>query len=257
VIVDDLGYAVSLAGPVCRVVSLVPSLTEALAVSAPGMLVGATDWCVHPTGLDVVRVRGTKNPDLARIVALAPDLVVASQEENREQDVVALREAGISVWVTDIRTVEGAFGSIDQLLELLDAPHRGWLAEARKAWRAPALVNAAYRVRAVVAIWRRPWMFLGHDTYAGDVLRRLGVDNVLANDPSRYPRLDVDDLPAHDLVVLPDEPYHFTPQDGPESFPAGTTALVDGQALTWYGPRMITAPALLVEQLSATCGTRR
>jgi len=250
VFADDLGYAVPLTSPVRRVVSLVPSLTEAIAVSAPGLLVGATDWCVHPDDLAVVRVRGTKNPDIETIVRLAPDLVVASEEENREADVVALRAAGIPVWVTDIRTVGGAFESIERLLDGLSAPDREWLAAARDAWRNPESGTAAYRRRAVVAIWRRPWMFLGRDTYAGDVLRRLGVDNVLAGHAERYPRIDLADLPPHDLVVLPDEPYAFAATDGPEAFGDTATALVNGQALTWYGPRMISAPVELSRQLT-------
>ena len=62
--VDDLGENVPLAGPPTRVVSLVPSITEAVAVSVPGLLVGATDYCVHPAGLDVARVGGSKYPTL-------------------------------------------------------------------------------------------------------------------------------------------------------------------------------------------------
>ena len=84
---DDLGADVPLAGPARRIVSLVPSLTEAIAATARGRLVGATDWCTHPADLEemgVTRVRGTKNPDRPAIEALRPDLVVANQEENRE-----------------------------------------------------------------------------------------------------------------------------------------------------------------------------
>ena len=75
-----------------------PSLTEAVAVSAPGRLVGATDWCTHPAGLAVTRVRGTKNPERARIAALAPDHVTANREENRKLDVVRLAGDGLAVW---------------------------------------------------------------------------------------------------------------------------------------------------------------
>ncbi|HWJ09641.1 MAG TPA: helical backbone metal receptor, partial [Nocardioides sp.] len=78
---DDLGHDVPLPGPPTRIVSLVPSITEALATDAPDRLVGATEWCTHPADLDVTRVRGTKNPDLAAIRALSPDLVVANKEE--------------------------------------------------------------------------------------------------------------------------------------------------------------------------------
>ena len=86
--VDDAGAAVPLASEVSRIVSLVPSLTEALAVSCPEKLVAATDWCTHPADLVVARVGGTKNPDLEAVGALAPDLVVASDEENRRDSQV-------------------------------------------------------------------------------------------------------------------------------------------------------------------------
>src|SRR6478735_4005905 len=129
---DDLGADVPLRAPATRVVSLVPSLTEALAVTAPDRLVGATDWCTHPVDLDVTRVRGTKNPDLAVIRALSPDLVVANKEENRELDVRRLREAGVRVWVTDIETVPQAIGSLERLFdEALGWERPGWLGEAR------------------------------------------------------------------------------------------------------------------------------
>src|SRR5579875_1134003 len=109
---DDLGYPLQMAGPPRRVVSLVPSLTEALAVTVPERLAGATDWCTHPAGLDVPRVRGTKNPNRAAILDLAPDLVVANREENRQHDVAKLRAAGVPVWVTEIETVEAGLRSL-------------------------------------------------------------------------------------------------------------------------------------------------
>src|SRR3954454_913895 len=103
---DDLGHPVEVVRPARRVVSLVPSLTEAIAATRPEALVGATDWCTHPADLAVTRVRGTKNPDRAAIAALQPDIVLANREENRELDVRSLREAGIAVWVTEIETVD-------------------------------------------------------------------------------------------------------------------------------------------------------
>src|SRR6201985_3705236 len=106
---DDLGSPVPVAGPAARVVSLVPSLTESVAVTRPDALAGATIWCTHPGDLNVARVRGTKNPDLAAIAALDPDIVLANQEENRRVDVERLRAAGVTVWVTVIRTLDEAF----------------------------------------------------------------------------------------------------------------------------------------------------
>ena len=248
---DDSGAAVPLQSEVSRIVSLVPSLTEALALSCPEKLVGATDWCTHPADLRVARVRGTKNPDLAAIAELAPDLVIANDEENRQGDLDVLRGQGIPVWVTDIRTVDQALASIERVLRAVNAGDTGWVAEARESWAQTPAVLGGRRLRAVVPIWRRPWMYLGRDTYAGDVLRRLGVDNVLGENPERYPKLDLGQLPEVDLVVLPDEPYQFAETDGPESFPGTPVALVSGRFLTWYGPAMVEAPQALLASLRA------
>jgi ABC-type Fe3+-hydroxamate transport system substrate-binding protein len=240
---DDLGLDVPVPATVRRVVSIVPSLTEAVATTAPGLLVGATDYCTHPGDLAVTRIRGTKNPDVAAIAALAPDLVVANQEENRPADLAELRDCGIAVHVTDVRTVDGAFGSLARMLAACGLDRPAWLDEAEAAWA--ALPVPARRRRAVVPIWRRPWMAVGRDTFTGAVLHRLGVDNALAGSPDRYPRFDPARLPDHDLVVLPDEPYPFTADDGPEAFPGRPAALVSGRLLTWYGPSLTEAARAL------------
>ncbi|WP_329555836.1 helical backbone metal receptor [Streptomyces sp. NBC_00696] len=235
-----------------RVVSLVPSLTEAIAVSLPGVVVGATDWCSHPPDLDVARVGGTKNPKLDPILALAPDLVIANEEENREPDLTALREAGVAVLVTEVRDVPQAFEELARVLDACGAPSRPrWLDEAEQAWA--QLPEPEGRITAVVPIWRRPWMVLGRDTFAGDVLSRLGVDNTYATHAERYPRAPLDELrsTAPDLVVLPDEPYRFTADDGPEAFAGLPCALVSGRHLTWYGPSLGEAPRVLGAALRA------
>ncbi|WP_328347431.1 helical backbone metal receptor [Micromonospora sp. NBC_00421] len=237
-----------------RVVSLVPSLTEAVAATVPEMLVGATDWCVHPAGLDVARVGGSKYPDLDRIRELRPDLVLLNVEENRRADADALTAAGVPVLVTYPRTVPQALDELAGMLAALGVTGEPrWLTDARRAWADPT-VGAGVR-RAVVPVWRRPWVVLGGDTFAGDVLRRLGVVNLYDDDPERYPRPGLDALRARrpDLVVLPDEPYAFTAEDGPDAFPGVPCALVSGRHLTWYGPSLAEAPALLTAQL-AVCG---
>jgi ABC-type Fe3+-hydroxamate transport system substrate-binding protein len=245
---DDVGREVVVPDRVRRVVSLVPSLTEAVAVTAPGLLVGATNWCSHPPDLDVVRVRGTKNPDVDAVVALRPDVVCANAEENRAADLDKLRAAGLAVWVTAPTTVPEALRSLDRLLRQacrLDRP--GWLGEAELTWS--TLPAVAVRRRAVVPIWRRPWMALGRDTFAGDVLARLGIDNVLAGHTERYPKVDLASLPDYDLVVLPDEPYAFSLDDGPEAFES-PVACVSGRHLTWYGPSLVDAPLVLAASLA-------
>ncbi len=248
---DDLGHPVEVSRPVGRVVSLVPSLTESVAATRPEALAGATDWCTHPAGLDVTRVRGTKNPNLAAIAALRPGLVLANQEENRRLDVERLRAAGVPVWVTVIRTLEEAIASLRRMFAVgLGWPEPPWLASAEQAWRAPP---AGPRLRTVIPVWRDPWMVVGSATFTGDLAARLGLDNVYGGHPERYPHVTLDDIMARqpDIVVLPDEPYTFGPADGPEAFPRRRVALVEGRSLTWYGPSLLTARARLAEQIAA------
>lgn len=247
---DDLGHDVAVPTEARRVVSLVPSITEGLAAARPAAVVGATDWCTHPHDLDVLRVRGTKNPDRAAVEAARPDLVVTNQEENRELDVQRLRDAGVAVWVTRIETVDDAFASLDRLFtEALGWGEPAWLADARELWSAPAPTP---RGRVAVPIWRDPWMVVGPRTFTADLLRRLGweVTTGPAADPhERYPHVEVRDLDTSDidLVLLPDEPYMFGPDDGPEAFTTAPTRLVSGRLLTWYGPSLVEAHEVLAD----------
>ena len=239
-----------------RVVSLVPSITEALASVDPEGLVGATDWCTHPADLasyGVARVRGTKNPDLAAIRALRPDVVVANREENRELDVRRLRDSGVRVEVTDIETVPEGVAELERVLDLLGWPHPAWLAEARDLWCGdlPPVTR-----RVVVPIWRDPWMVVGPRTFTADLCRRLGWEVLVPagddqagdqdGEPApRYPTVTAEaiDAAGADAVLLPDEPYVFTGQDGPEAFTRTPVELVSGRLLTWYGPSLVEAAA--------------
>jgi ABC-type Fe3+-hydroxamate transport system substrate-binding protein len=245
--VDDLGEPVVLDRP-RRVVSLVPSITEAVAVSVPGFLVGATDYCTHPSSLDVERVGGSKYPDVDRVLGLQPDLVIANSEENRAEDVDRLRANGIQVWVTEApATVPMALKSLRRLFATAWDLEPDWLTRAEDLWRdtKPA------RLTAVIPVWRRPWVVAGRDTFATDVLRRLGIENVYASHEERYPRPSLQELNDRrpDLVILPDEPYAFTHDDGPESFPGLPYVLVSGRHLTWYGPSLVEARESLLQRL--------
>lgn len=236
---DDLGTPVDLPARAGRVVSLVPSLTEAIAATDRDALVGATDWCTHPGDLEVTRVRGTKNPDTKRIIELAPDLVVANQEENRELDVRRLREAGVNVWVTRIETVPEAIASMRRLfVEALGWGEPEWLSQVAERWSTTVPTYS----EVAVAIWRDPWMVVGRDTFTGDLLARLGCTNHFAESGERYPKADPVEFDREDvLVLLPDEPYVFTQDDGPEVFSRASTQLVNGRLITWYGPSLLEA----------------
>ncbi len=256
-LIDDLGEEVPLRGTPERVVSLVPCLTEAVEASVDGVIVGATDYCTHPVDLDVTRVGGSKYPKVDDVLALHPDLVLANSEENRKEDVERMRADGIPVWVMAApATVPDALGSLRRLLtQAFGIVEPEWLVEAEHAWSE----TLPERTRAVVPVWRKPWVVIGRDTFGGDVLHRLGVANVYADHAERYPRPKRDEIAARfdageaDLLVLPDEPWEFTEHDGPDAFPGVPYVLVSGRYLTWYGPSLVDAH----RELSAALGTPR
>lgn len=236
-----------------RVVSLVPSLTEALCWLGLGHhLIGVSDWCVHPAAAvaKLPKLGGTKTPAIARILALAPDLVIANHEENRRRDVEQLEAAGVPVWVTYPRSVRDGVALLRELAEM------GVTSGARSAQVDPieAAVAAAEaarpprRARVFCPIWKNPWMSVGGDTYAHDLLALCGGENVFADHGDRrYPLVKPDEIvaAAPEIILLPDEPYAFGPREAAElaalDVPAaanGRIHLIDGTLVSWYGPRI-------------------
>jgi hypothetical protein len=151
--------------------------------------------------------------------------------------------------------VDQALESLRRLLvEVLGADEPGWLATATAEWQRPATLPPA---RVVVPIWRDPWMVVGGRTFSGDLLQQLGLTVLFGGGEDRYPKVDLEALVdlRPDLVLLPDEPYPFGPDDGPEAFAGMATALVSGRDLTWYGPSMATSREALSAAVSSALGS--
>jgi ABC-type Fe3+-hydroxamate transport system substrate-binding protein len=236
-----------------RIVSLVPSLTEALfALGLGDRLVAVTDWCVHPAS-DVSalpKVGGTKNPSLDRIRELGPDLVIANREENRQRDVERLEAVGIAVWVTYPRTVREAVALLGELAGLGAPPDRveAVLRPIERAVEDALARRSRRRTRYFCPIWKKPWMSVGRDTYADDLLSVCGGENVFAHHGDRrYPLVELDEVlaAAPEVILLPDEPYSFGPRDVAElaaldlpASAAGRIHAIDGTLVSWYGPRI-------------------
>lgn len=245
--------------PTPSIVSLVPSLTEFVwALGCGQSLVARTRFCVEPRGAveAIPTIGGTKDPDVQAIVSLAPGLVIANREENRREDVEALRAAGLEVLVTDPNTVDEALTMMTSLGRRL-----GRAAEAH------AMVEAALKAlaeplplpspRVFVAVWRRPLLGLGSDAYGHDLLLRAGASNVLAGRP-RYPETTLDEVRAlrPRVILLPDEPFRFTNRHVPPFAAIAPTCLIDGKLLWWYGPRLPDAVRTLRALFAAAGGGR-
>jgi ABC-type Fe3+-hydroxamate transport system substrate-binding protein len=223
-----------------RVVSLVPSVTETLL--AWGVTpVACTRFCEQP---DLPHVGGTKDPDVAAIVDLAPDLVVLCVEENRREDADALTAAGIATAALSIDTVADVGPALAMLAGLVGVPAPP--VEALPPDPEPA-------TRAFVPIWKRPWMTLSGDTYGSSLLASIGVANVFADAAERYPTVTLDEVRARepDVVLAPSEPYPFAERHVPLFDGVAPVVLVDGQDLFWWGARTPAARERLWSSLSS------
>lgn len=225
-----------------RVVSLVPSATETL-IAWGVVPVGVTRWCEHP---ELTQVGGTKDPDVDAIVALAPDLVVMDEEENRREDADRLTAAGLAVHALAVRSVADVG---PQLVALAGRLGRTWGPPDPPAPRGPGR-------RVFVPIWRRAGSFttLNDDTYGASTLAAAGLRNVFGDAPERYPVTTLAEAKNRgpDLVLAPSEPYKFTVRHRPELETVAPVVFVDGQDLFWWGVRTAGALERLAKLLSAS-----
>ena len=263
---DASGVTVSLPAPPRRIVSLIPSITEILfALGLNDAVAACTIFCTQPPeGVATkTRVGGEKNPKLDLIRALEPDLVVANVEENVREHIETLRAWGIPVYVTYPRTVADGIRLVRDLGMVTGAAERGAeIAAALEARLAEIREGRTHRTRARVfcAIWRNPYMTINGDTYVHDMLAVCGGDNVFAGLPTRYPEVSLAGVASArpDVILLPDEPYRFrrahvadfSPYPEIPAMRHGRIHLVDGKLLSWYGPRIERALAILPDLLS-------
>lgn len=231
-----------------RIVSLVPSVTELLADwGLATRLAGRTRYCIAPKWIraTVPAVGGTKDPDLAKLQALAPDLVILEKDENPKAVADALTALGIPWLALEVKTVRDCIAAWKALGEALGA---GKQAAARGAALRTLLPKRVRKgPRTLTLIWRDPWMAAGPDTYVADLARQAGFTPI---GPDRYPALSEAELDAlaPDLILLPTEPYRFNARHAAElrkRFPGTRVELVDGQAMTWYLSRTEEGLAML------------
>ncbi|MFN0033796.1 MAG: ABC transporter substrate-binding protein [Saprospiraceae bacterium] len=248
---DQMGRRVALAHwPPRRIVSLVPSQTEFLAdLGLENEVVGITKFCVRPSEWfqSKPRVGGTKTLDFQKIEALRPDLLIGNKEENEQSQIEHLAQR-YPVWMSDILTLRHALDMMQRVGQLTGksepANKLAFQIEIEFAHRSSFIVH---RSKVVYLIWRKPYMAAASGTFIDDMLRRAGFENAFAH-LSRYPEISPEQLAAArpDILLLSSEPYPFSEKHFPalqEICPDARIQLVDGEMFSWYGSRLLHAPA--------------
>ncbi|MBN8879922.1 MAG: ABC transporter substrate-binding protein [Sphingobacteriales bacterium] len=246
---DQTGRTVFLLSPLQRIISLVPSQTELLAdLGLQEEVIGITKFCIHPSEWfrNKKRIGGTKLLNMELIHQLQPDLILANKEENVKEQVEELA-AHFPVWTSDIHTLEGAYDMIREIGSITgksDAAAR-IIAQVKAGFA--ALPVPPRKPKAAYLIWKSPYMTVGNDTFIHSMLDMAGYENVFANS-SRYPVITIEELQASacEYLFLSSEPYPFSQKhiDELQPFlPDTKILLVDGEMFSWYGSRLIHAPA--------------
>ncbi len=273
-VTDDLGRSLVFLHPPQRIVSLVPSDTHSvIALGAGDRLVGRTTYCEHGDG--VATVGGTKDVDVDAVLALAPHLVIANQEENTRKPLEALAER-VPILVSLPRRVDQGISHLARLARILGVTEEPAVRDlVRRGYELPKPVPITQR--AFVPIWMDPLMTINAETFGSDVLARIGIENVFgdrarlyplaadlgksapqdaAGRDVRYPRITRDEMKQRgaDLIILPDEPHAFSAEDEAslrETLPSARVVRVSGKDLFWYGAWTIDALPRLTAQFTS------
>jgi len=246
---DQLKRIIELSQPPKRIISLVPSQTELLFdLGLDEEVVGITKFCVHPENWfrTKARVGGTKQLHLEKIKELQPDLIIANKEENLQQQIEEL-EKDFPVWISNINNLDDAVEMIELIGEITN--------KQSKAKQIIIQINECFsqlktqnsKLETCYLIWQNPYMTIGGDTFINDMMSRAGFQNIFQNQ-KRYPEITIEQLKAANckLLLLSSEPFPFKQKHIDELqplLPNTKIILVDGEMFSWYGSRLLKAPA--------------
>lgn len=256
--IDQLGNTINLPAYPKRIISLVPSQTEFLFdIGLADEIVGITRFCIHPESKvnGKMKIGGTKQFNFDKIHALQPDLIIGNKEENYYEGITELQKH-YPVWMSDIFTLPDAYDMMLKISALVGKAKKGEemvnrISSGFHNWQNPfdeIPKTAAY------FIWRKPYMVVASNTFIDHLLGKFGLQNVYAG-LKRYPEIDPVRLSGlkPDYIFLSSEPYSFSEKHFDEFrvfSPSSKVILVDGEIFSWYGSRLLHAPAYF-NQLAA------
>jgi ABC-type Fe3+-hydroxamate transport system substrate-binding protein len=250
---DQLGRWVDVPAAPRRIISLVPSITELLyTLQLDDQVTGITKFCVHPESWfrQKTRIGGTKNIKATAIHELQPDLIIANKEENVKEQVDELAKQ-YPVYITDVNNLDDALKMIEEIGLITGRKENAMHLQSQINTAFTSLKPQAAAKNAAYLIWRNPYMTIGNDTFIHDMLLRCGLKNMFGN-TTRYPAIDTWQLKHCDLLLLSSEPFPFQQKHLDELqplLPNTKIMLVDGEMFSWYGSRLLNAPAYFTRLL--------
>ena len=243
IVTDQLQQKFNFSSPPKRIISIVPSQTELLwDLQLHDALIGITKFCIHPKLMHqtITHVGGTKNLNIEKIKSLQPDLIIGNKEENEQSQIEELQKH-FPVWMSDIYTLDDSLHMIQSLGILFNKEAKALeiTAQITTSFKALPQLNKS----ALYFIWNNPYMVAGRYTFIGDLLQRLGLENVIVENDSRYPSITIEEIKKlnPELMLLSSEPFPFNQthiNELKKQLPDSDILIVDGEAFSWYGSRL-------------------
>jgi ABC-type Fe3+-hydroxamate transport system substrate-binding protein len=249
---DQLNREVNLSAAPQKIISTVPSQTELLFyLGIEGEIIGISNFCTHPKDKtkSVKKIGGTKKLDVELIKTLKPDLIIANKEENDRGQVEELMDV-CPVWISDVNDLPGAISMVESIGEMLNCQNKAKELTSTIFTGFNQIKTAHLNLRVAYLIWRKPYMVAGTRTFINSMLLHCGLTN--AFDTSRYPEVNTAMLIAArpNIILLSSEPYPFSNKHIAEfeaMLPNTKILLVDGDMFSWYGSRLLYAPAYFIK----------
>lgn len=234
-----------------RIISLVPSQTELLFdLGLEERIVGLTKFCIHPKGKVKQKaiIGGTKNFRFDVIDRLQPDLIIGNKEENYKEGIEQLQQK-YPVWMSDIYTLSDALQMMLRFGEITGTEQKAGELISKIETGFSCLKPATPPIKVVYFIWRKPYMAVGNNNIIDHILQRCGFKNAFS-ELARYPEISPEQLQKADpqVILLSSEPYPFKDKHIAEFrdlCPKAQIRIVDGEMFSWYGSRLLHAPAYL------------
>lgn len=250
---DQISRSCNIPTPPKRIISTVPSQTELLHfLGLEEAIIAITKFCVHPAEWfqTKTRIGGTKQLNLTRIRELKPDLIIANKEENRKEEIEKLATA-FPVWVSDVTDLATAYAMITEIGKITDREEKAEILVNNIQFEFDRYrnENTLPKPRTAYLIWKDPYMTVGGDTFIQQMLTYAGFENIFSTG-TRYPVIKTEELVSLncELLLLSSEPYPFRQKHIDEIkkiLPGIKIILVNGELFSWYGSRLLHAPAYL------------
>ncbi|MGN6399776.1 MAG: ABC transporter substrate-binding protein [Flavisolibacter sp.] len=267
-IVDQLNRTVELTSVPQKIISVVPSQTDLLFdLGLNEEVIGITKFCVHPQQWFRIKTRigGTKTLHLEKIKGLQPDFIIANKEENVKEQIETLAK-DFPVWISDVNNLQDAVQMMAAVGEITGRQNEAEMLITQIKTNFASLTNNQIskeslhlkplqtqnpKLKTAYLIWKDPYMTVGGDTFINNMLNYAGFENIFAQ-LRRYPQITIEQLRAANcqLLLLSSEPYPFRQKHIDElqgQLPDTKIILADGEMFSWYGSRLLKAPAYFQE----------